>query len=712
MTDHAADATASAATGRPRAVVRTDQASDWTVEQHVFAKFTEMNGREGYPGIYSEYLANGSFEEWYTWPKRTPAEDPPWWRRSEALYPDVERVPGVAYPWEPTRSESARATFDQGAGGVHGRGETGRDRTDVHGRTYREPERRYQRVTIWEGRAGVAQRTAIPDRRTDEFEVAVSVRGEGLETDCRVRLTTLDGTVLAETTVPVEADWDRHTCELRIDGEPGRYRDSPFGAVELSFSAAGRGHLDLDHARLRAGDAVEGKFNPTTIENIQEYGVSSLRWPGGNFTSQYHWEDGIGPVADRPVRSELQWGGLEPNFLGTDEFLEFCEVAGIEPYLNVGFSEEIGPEEAARWVEYCNGDPEETEMGTLRAENGHEEPWDIDVFQVGNEVWGTFQIGHTDPRDYGERFVEYYEAIKEIDPDVTVYAVGCEPGLEKWDGAAWNEGVLETAGDVIEGLDLHRYVHGDAGDRAWDEYEFNQQLVLYPTQFEANLEGLLEVAAERGVEDLELDVGEWNMGAGGLETGRRADYGTTAHAAFCAGMYNAFVRQGDAVKWGFQRDNAFKHRPFRSDTRPMWTANNAVMKLYTDLYERHDEWHYVPTDVEGPTADVDQHGIDVEAMENVPLLDSVTLRDGDGAEQHCFLTNRSLTTPQTVRVDVGRPADAVEVTTVVADDPLDDTTEWDGETSYRVETERHIVEDGEVDLPIPPAGVVRVSATD
>jgi alpha-N-arabinofuranosidase len=684
--------------------------SEWTVDENVFGKFTEMNAREGYPGIYSEYLANGSFEDWYTWPKRTPEEAPTWWRRSEVIFRDVEEALGVAFPWEGFREDGARVSFEHAVGGVHGRGESGRERTDVHGRVHREPERRYQRITVWEGRGGVEQRIALPDRRTLEYVLSISVRGAGLHGDCRAELVDPDGTVLAAATLPVAEEWERHDVTLELDAESSeRYRDSAFGTISLLLTAEGQGHVDLDWAQLRAGDAVEGKYNPTTIENIREYGIPSLRWPGGNFTSQYHWADGVGPVIDRPVRTELHWGGLEPNYLGTNEFLEFCEVAGVDPYLNVGFSEEISPEEAAEWVEYVNGDPDETEMGALRAEHGYEEPWGVTVFQVGNEVWGTFQIGHIDPQTYGERYLEYYEAIKAVDPDITVFAVGCDPGMGTWEGRTWNETLFEIAGDAVEGLDLHRYVHGEGGDREWDEYEFNQQLVLFPTQFEDNVEELRELAAEHGVDDLEIDVGEWNMGAGGLPEGRRARYGTTAHASFCAGMYNAFIRQGEAVKYGYQRDNAYKFRPYPADLRPVWTANNAALALYTELFHEDENWHHVPTDVESPGGDVDRHGADIEAMSDVPFVDSAALRDADGESTVLYLTNRNLRETISVTADLGTAAVEATVTTVVADDPLDDRTGWDGETSYRREERSLAVEDDTVTIDLPPAAVTRIA---
>lgn len=92
-----------------------------------------------------------------------------------------------------------------------------------------------------------------------------------------------------------------------------------------------------------------------TLALLKELQVSVLRWPGGNFASNYHWQDGVGPKDDRPVRSDLAWGGVETNRFGTEEFMEYCSALGTQPYvcLNMGSG---SLEEALAWVEYCNGD--------------------------------------------------------------------------------------------------------------------------------------------------------------------------------------------------------------------------------------------------------------------------------------------------------------------------------------------------------------------
>lgn len=198
-----------------------------------------------------------------------------------------------------------------------------------------------------------------------------------------------------------------------------------------------------------------------TVELLKELDIPVLRWPGGCFADDYHWEDGVGPVEDRPVVPIVNWGGLEPNYVGTNEWLRFCELADVEPYLTVPFWSVTGPEEAAKWVEYVNGSTD-TEMGALRTEHGYPEPWDVTWWGIGNEVWGDFQVGNTDAKSYAEEYEAYHDAMRAVDPDSRLDASAMDPWLRTvHDGSyvdrhegeqpVWNDILFEHAPDELEG---------------------------------------------------------------------------------------------------------------------------------------------------------------------------------------------------------------------------------------------------------------------
>lgn len=138
------------------------------------------------------------------------------------------------------------------------------------------------------------------------------------------------------------------------------------------------------------GLITERGYRKDVIEAFDELKVPVVRYPGGNFVATYRWQDGIGPRDQRPKRPELAWLGVESNQFGTDEFIEWCRIVKTEPYicLNMGTGT---LEDALAWLEYCNGD-RDTHYANLRRKNGHEEPYKVKYWALGNEVWGPWYV--------------------------------------------------------------------------------------------------------------------------------------------------------------------------------------------------------------------------------------------------------------------------------------------------------------------------------
>ncbi len=116
-------------------------------------------------------------------------------------------------------------------------------------------------------------------------------------------------------------------------------------------------------------------FRGDVLNLLRDLRLGVLRWPGGNFVSNYHWVDGIGPRDARPRRPELAWGGEDSNRFGTDEFLRYCAELGTRPYicLNMGTGD---LREALEWVEYCNSSGR-TYWAERRRQNGRDEPYAV-----------------------------------------------------------------------------------------------------------------------------------------------------------------------------------------------------------------------------------------------------------------------------------------------------------------------------------------------
>ena len=194
-------------------------------------------------------------------------------------------------------------------------------------------------------------------------------------------------------------------------------------------------------------------FRKDVIAAARDWGVTVLRWPGGDFASQYHWEDAIGPAAGRTRKYNAAWLEEESNHFGTDEFIAFCRKVGGEPYLCINAGTGT-VEEAANWVEYCNGTGN-THYANLRRKNGHSDPFHVRYWGLGNEVYGNWQIGHKNAEDYTKFAVEAAKMMRWVDPSIRLVACGAV------DDPAWNKKVLEELVNLVDYISLHDYEGND-----------------------------------------------------------------------------------------------------------------------------------------------------------------------------------------------------------------------------------------------------------
>lgn len=174
----------------------------------------------------------------------------------------------------------------------------------------------------------------------------------------------------------------------------------------------------------------ENGFRKDVLEALKTLNIPVVRYPGGNFMATYHWIDGVGPKDQRPARPELAWLGTETNQFGTDEFLKWCKVLGTEPYFCLNFG--TGTlDEALAWVEYCNG-TKDTYYANLRRKNGHEEPYNVKYWALGNETWGPWQVEQMTKEAYSHKAFQWAKALKLLDPSLVLILCG-QDGTASWD---------------------------------------------------------------------------------------------------------------------------------------------------------------------------------------------------------------------------------------------------------------------------------------
>ena len=204
------------------------------------------------------------------------------------------------------------------------------------------------------------------------------------------------------------------------------------------------------------------------VKALKDIQIPNLRWPGGCFADTYHWMDGIGPRDKRAKMVNTNWGGVtEDNSFGTHEFLDLCEQLGCEPYItgNLGSGT---VEEMSKWVEYITFGGE-SPMANLRKQNGHEEPWKIKFWGVGNESWGCG--GNMTPEFYCDQYRRYTTYLHDYS-DNHLYKIACGANSDDYN---WTEVLMKNIGRQIQGISLHYYTipTGDWGKKG-SATQFNE----------------------------------------------------------------------------------------------------------------------------------------------------------------------------------------------------------------------------------------------
>lgn len=246
-------------------------------------------------------------------------------------------------------------------------------------------------------------------------------------------------------------------------------------------------------------------FRGDVLEMVRELAPTIVRYPGGNFVSGYDWEDGVGPVEDRPKRLDLAWATTEPNTFGTNEFMDWCRLADIEPMLAVNLGTR-GPDAARHLVEYCNH-PGGTTLSDQRREHGWPEPHAIKFWCLGNEMDGPWQMERKTPTEYGRVATEAAKMMKLVDPTIELAACGSS-GRNMPTFGEWERVVLEHTFDHVEYISLHTYLNNYAEDTA--------AFLASPELMDSFIEEVVAIvdavaAGRRSSKRIMLSFDEWNV---------------------------------------------------------------------------------------------------------------------------------------------------------------------------------------------------------
>ncbi|MBO69158.1 MAG: hypothetical protein CL398_12725 [Acidiferrobacteraceae bacterium] len=469
-----------------------------TVQNHLYGANLEHYAQSIYGGNWSEMLQDRKFS----------GQDNMFIGLQEGLnheYPGF----GVVRPWLPINPNPAHVRF-------------------VHDNTTYYSGRQSQRVVIErddELPHGIFQGDLFL-QKGKKYDLTLVLRGPNKCVEVQ-----LDGVVWVIQNIP--ADWKTFKTTVVAP------RDNC--ASELSITISGVGSIWIGSASLMPSDNIKG-HRPDVIQAISEWGPTFLRWPGGNFVSAYHWMDGIGPRDKRPTRLDPAFSLLESNDVGTDEFMELCQLLDTEPVLTVNMGNGT-PSEAAAWVEYCNGSAD-TKYGSMRKENGHPNPHNVRTWFVGNELFGNWQVGHIDPETYAQKYVEFAEAMRAVDPDLYLIGVGVPISLY----GRWNELVVKSCGTMLNALSVHYYsIRTEMMKSAPNKGDVCQAKTVCSIEVESMLSDTIQIIDEAADgREIPIAFDEWNT----YVDAKGPDFIGTydlSDAIYLGGLMNAVLRLSNRI---------------------------------------------------------------------------------------------------------------------------------------------------------------------
>ncbi|MBQ2841866.1 MAG: alpha-N-arabinofuranosidase [Clostridia bacterium] len=335
------------------------------------------------------------------------------------------------------------------------------------------------------------------------------------------------------------------------------------------------------------------------VDALKDMGIPVLRWPGGCFADEYHWKDGIGPKENRKKMINTHWGGVvEDNSFGTHEFFELCRQLGCDTYINGNVGSGT-VQEMSEWVEYMTLDGT-SPMADLRKENGHEKPWNVKYFGVGNESWGCG--GHMLPEAYANEFRRYETFVRDYDSDKHIYRIAC--GANAFD-YHWTEVLLQKACSRMNGLSLHYYTiphewhkKGSALEFTKDEYNITIERAYKMEELVRRHGDIMNQHDPNKRVGLIVDEwGTWYDVEPGTNPGFLYQQNTMRDAIVAALTLNIFNKHSDRVKMAniAQTVNVLQSVALTDGAEMLLTPTYHVFKMYKDHQENTLLGSYITT---------------------------------------------------------------------------------------------------------------------
>ena len=500
---------------------------------------------------------------------------------------------------------------------------------------------------------GIRQRVYLPVHRELTYTGSLwvkHVRGNASVTVSLLRHNHPDQILAHATLNAPSTAWTKLPFTLALPSQT----IAPLEPVDLAISLHDSARVLLDNIDLFPADAVDG-MDPDVLTLARDLHSPLIRF-GGNFTSGYDWNDGIGPADKRVSMRNASWGIPEYNTFGTDEFLQFCRDIHAQPQvaLNLGSG---SPQQAADWVKYVDDHWQDHKGGLL--------------WELGNELWGDWQIGYPTLAELGPLTGSFADAVHKIDPSARLIATG---GVDD-SFHDWNAAQLSNPAGSFNLLSTH-YVVGDdvALPHPTQDFRTMADLAL-PIGLEARVRHIREqAAASPNGHDVKVAFTEWLLISG---THQGPNYTNMGGALFAGGFLNMLLRNADTVPVSdmtgiLEFAGIWQRRGQVYATPAYWTLRTfATAEPKTALTVTSD----------GPTFTISKGVRTLADIKDVPYLDLAAALSQDGHHLLLFATNRDLTRPLTAQIDLsalGAPASGTaRITTIAAENILVENDEED-----------------------------------
>ena len=574
--------------------VNTAHTAAFRIPGTIYGSFLEPIGNSTYGGLWAEILSNGSFEDglWSASAVARMIEEEPALARGSQL--------GLPLPWEPLYSRQG-------------------NRYEPRWGDAANSSRSLVILGLPNEETGVLQKVYLPVHR--ELKYSGSLYAKHLEgahaVEISVRKRHRPDEVIARTTVDAAtAAWTKYNFRLTIPSGVV----APLEPVNFVISVHTDARVTIDQVSLMPADNIDG-LDPEVVAMARAMKTPLVRF-GGNFTSAYHWRDGVGPRDKRIPMLNIAWGIPEYNQFGTDEFLEFCKLIGAQPQiaLNLGGGT---PEEAAAWVRYVD-----ERWGNRRAGL---------FWELGNELWGDWNLGYPTLAQLPGRTRAFSEAVRAVDPGAKLIATGQDP-----DGyQTWNAAQLTNPAGTFNYLSTHFVVTTSRAKEADPTPEFlAKSTFALPVELGRRLR-----AMDRQIDGFPAFAGkthiaftEW-LFAGRNGTSRPSpSYDNMGGAVAAAGFFNMLMRNADIVPVSDMTGIVDFAGIWKNRGRVYGTPSYYAFRMYSNAGATR------PVEADTLSATYDVHGgiTRLPEIQSVPYLDAIAALDDSGNELTLFCVNRRL----------------------------------------------------------------------